>query len=213
MTTLFLIVMRALSSTISSSRRIVKLISESTRIKPMKLRISEALSTSRPLSDKTISPTINPAFSAGEFSSICAMTTPRFLLAPKALARSGVRVCTKTPRRPRLTLPYSNSCRVISITMLIGIAKPMPMFPLLPKIAVLMPITSPSRLMSAPPELPGLMEASVWMKSSYDSMPRPFLPKALTMPRVTLCSRPNGLPIARTKSPTLSFSESPVFAC
>ena len=33
-------------------------------------------------------------------------------------------------------------------------------------IAVLMPITSPARLSSGPPELPGLMAASVWMKSS-----------------------------------------------
>ena len=30
-------------------------------------------------------------------------------------------------------------------------------------IAVLMPITSPSRLNSGPPELPRLIEASVWM--------------------------------------------------
>ena len=32
--------------------------------------------------------------------------------------------------------------------------------------AVLMLIRSPRRLISAPPELPGLLEASVWMKSS-----------------------------------------------
>ena len=35
-----------------------------------------------------------------------------------------------------------------------------------PTIAVLMPMSSPRRLMSAPPELPGLMAASVWMKFS-----------------------------------------------
>ena len=34
------------------------------------------------------------------------------------------------------------------------------------KIAVLMPMSSPRLLISAPPELPGLMAASVWMKSS-----------------------------------------------
>jgi hypothetical protein len=32
--------------------------------------------------------------------------------------------------------------------------------------AVLIPINSPRPLISAPPELPGLMAASVWMKSS-----------------------------------------------
>ena len=51
--------------------------------------------------------------------------------------------------------------------MFAGIAKPMPIEP--PegeKIAELMPITSPSRLNIGPPELPRLIAASVWMKSS-----------------------------------------------
>ena len=46
-----------------------------------------------------------------------------------------------------------------------GTEKPMPMEP--PdgeRIAVLMPMTSPSMLNSGPPELPLLMAASVWMK-------------------------------------------------
>ena len=48
-----------------------------------------------------------------------------------------------------------------------GMAKPMPIEP--PdgeKMAELIPITSPSRLNMGPPELPLLMAASVWMKSS-----------------------------------------------
>ena len=49
-----------------------------------------------------------------------------------------------------------------------GMAKPRPMLPAaLPrglKLAMLMPTSSPFRLTSAPPELPGLIEASVWMK-------------------------------------------------
>jgi len=51
--------------------------------------------------------------------------------------------------------------------MLMGIAKPTPWLPpLLPaRMAVLMAMSSPLVLMSAPPELPGLMAASVWMKS------------------------------------------------
>ena len=50
--------------------------------------------------------------------------------------------------------------------MLEGIAKPMPWLP--PereKIAVLMPTSRPPMSTSAPPELPGLMAASVWMKN------------------------------------------------
>ena len=45
-----------------------------------------------------------------------------------------------------------------------GTAKPMPIEPPVgDMMAVLMPITSPPRLNSGPPELPRLMEASVWM--------------------------------------------------
>ena len=61
---------------------------------------------------------------------------------------------------------------------------------------------------SGPPLLPGLIEASVWMKLSYG--PSPITrPVALTIPVVTVCSRPNGLPIAMTGSPTCSSAELP----
>ncbi len=71
-----------------------------------------------------------------------------------------------------------------------------------------MPITSPSMLNSGPPELPRLIAASVWMKSSYGPW-RMSRPRAETMPAVTVPPRPNGLPIASTQSPTRSASESP----
>ena len=46
--------------------------------------------------------------------------------------------------------------------MLIGTAKPRPSYPpLRVEMAVLMPITSPSRFNRGPPLLPGLMAASV----------------------------------------------------
>ena len=63
-------------------------------------------------------------------------------------------------------------------------------------------------LNSGPPELPRLIAASVWMKSSYGPW-RISRPRAETMPAVTVPPRPNGLPIASTQSPTLSVSESP----
>ena len=57
--------------------------------------------------------------------------------------------------------------------MVVGIAKPMPIEPpLREKIAVLMPTSLPFESTSAPPELPGLIAASVWMKFSYVLMPR-----------------------------------------
>ena len=50
---------------------------------------------------------------------------------------------------------------------LTGIANPMPMEPpVREKIAVLTPMRLPALSTSAPPELPGLMAASVWMKFS-----------------------------------------------
>ena len=51
---------------------------------------------------------------------------------------------------------------------------------------VLMPMSSPRAFTSAPPELPGLIAASVWMKSSYSEKPRFLRPSALTMPSETL---------------------------
>src|SRR5947209_3783710 len=58
-----------------------------------------------------------------------------------------------------------------------------------------MPITSPRMLKSGPPELPGLMATSVWMKGTKFSCgsERPF---ALTIPAVTVFSKPNGEPMA-----------------
>ena len=76
------------------------------------------------------------------------------------------------------------------------------------KIAVLIPTTAPRLSMSGPPELPGLMDASVWMKSSYGPLPM-NRSLALTMPVVTVWSSPKGLPMAMTGSPTWSRSESP----
>ena len=74
------------------------------------------------------------------------------------------------------------------------------------KLAVLMPTSSPRRLTSAPPELPGLIDASVWMKFWKPSPGRPLRPTAETMPEVTVWPTPKGLPTATTKSPTSSRS-------
>ena len=78
---------------------------------------------------------------------------------------------------------------------------------------MLRPITWPSMLTSGPPELPGLMAASVWMKFSiaYGLFPRSMMPSvprpiALTIPAVIVKSRPNGLPSASTHSPTRTAS-------
>ncbi len=90
-------------------------------------------------------------------------------------------------------------------------AKPIP-WPAV-TIAVLIPTTSPFALRSGPPEFPGLIDASVWMKSSPPSRSGSALrPVALTTPRVTVLSRPNGFPTAMANSPTLRREESPSVA-
>ena len=79
-----------------------------------------------------------------------------------------------------------------------------------PATAVLMPTTRALASASAPPELPGLSAASVWMTSSI-TRPRAGSdrPSALTTPAVTDPASPSGLPTATTSWPTLSLSASP----
>ena len=76
-------------------------------------------------------------------------------------------------------------------------------------------MTEPFTATSGPPELPGLIAASVWMKSWMlrslvfgSASVRPF---ALMMPEVTVKVRfsPSGLPTASTHSPTRAASLSP----
>ena len=76
--------------------------------------------------------------------------------------------------------------------------------------AVLRPMTSPLMLIKGPPLLPWLMAQSVCIISRY-CCPSTFndCRRALMMPRVTVCSKPNGEPIAIAQSPTLILSESP----
>ena len=70
-----------------------------------------------------------------------------------------------------------------------GTAKPMPMFPpLVVKIEVLMPMISPEVFSSGPPELPGLIAASVWITLSIRSpdSDRMVRPSELMIPVVSV---------------------------
>ena len=79
--------------------------------------------------------------------------------------------------------------------------------------AVLIPITRPSTSTSGPPELPGLIAASVWIASTSVSVAATCTvrPRPDTIPVVTvgLPAMPSELPIATTASPTWSASELP----
>jgi hypothetical protein len=117
---------------------------------------------------------------------------------------------TMPPIVPRCTWPNSRRSFTTCWTRLLGTENPMPWYPpLWLKMPVLMPTSSPRVLINAPPELPGLIAASVWMKSSYSEKPTFDRPVALMMPAVTVRLNWNGLPMARTHSPTCSLLESP----
>ena len=133
--------------------------------RPSLLRSSSLSRSGLPLSVVSTSPGSMPAAAAGEPSLTRVTTAPSVLLTPSSLAMRGVMSCVCTPRLPRCTLPCAMSCFITSPERLVGIAKPMPaLAPEGEKIIELMPTNSPRRFTSAPPELPGLIEASVWMK-------------------------------------------------
>ena len=78
--------------------------------------------------------------------------------------------------------------------------------------AVLMPTTLAFASSSGPPELPGLIAASVWMRllRVWPSSVVMVRPVADTIPLVTeLEYVPSGLPIAMTSWPTFNASDTP----
>ena len=78
---------------------------------------------------------------------------------------------------------------------------------------MLTPIQRPVTSKSGPPELPGLMAASVWTKSrnsvSCPDRGRMLRWSAETTPVVTVIPRRNGFPIAMTVSPIIRSFERP----
>src|SRR5207244_1078658 len=76
--------------------------------------------------------------------------------------------CSSTPIQPRVTLPDFTICSSTILAVDTGMAKPMPIEPPArdEKIAVLTPTRLPVASISGPPEFPGLIAASVWIKFS-----------------------------------------------
>ena len=120
-------------------------------------------STDLPSIPMTTSPRRNPAANKGLWGCSFVISVPSGRASPRLSARSGVTSCNSTPSQGRLItlLPDSAVCTTTS-TMSEGIENPMPIEP--PErenMAVLIPTSSPCMLTRAPPELPGLMAASV----------------------------------------------------
>ena len=90
------------------------------------------------------------------------------------------------------------------LTVLAGMAKPMPTLPpsapleLPVWICELTPMTLPLASSSGPPELPGFSAASVWMAPEIVAPSGAWRLRcsAETIPVVSVWSRPKGLPIA-----------------
>ena len=109
------------------------------------------------------SPAFSPALEAGPPSTTdCTCVHPR--VTPSASTEELVMVM---PSATCCTEPFSMISLATRLTRFDGIAKPMPMEPaVLEELAVdamdeLMPITCPAALKVGPPELPGLMAASI----------------------------------------------------
>ncbi len=118
-----------------------------------------------------------------------------------------------TPSKGRLGTSPVCSVSMTGRAWSMDIANPMPSA--FPAIAVFTPITSPLALTKGPPELPGLIAASVWM-SRVSRLPDncSSRSKAETIPVVTdgVSPRPNALPMARTSSPTSTSEDLPSLA-
>ena len=96
--------------------------------------------------------------------------------------------------------------------MSIGTAKPTPSPPPdLLWICWLIPITRPSEPTSGPPELPGLIAASVWIAPGISKLVSDATERstAETIPTESDCACPNGEPIAATGAPTFTRPSSP----
>ena len=116
-----------------------------------------------------------------------------------------------TPRYGRAIVSPCSRRGTTSRTVFDGTAKPMPTLPCeLPAVAIceLTPITRPVSSSSGPPELPGLIGASVWMTSSIEKPLGAWIERPMpeTMPSVAVRSRPNGLPMAIAVSPTCDLA-------
>ena len=98
-------------------------------------------------------------------------------------------------------MPPFSSWAISDLAVLIGTAKPMPTLPPpLPPVSIweLIPITWPTALSSGPPELPGLIGASVCSTLLIVKPLGAVISRcsAEMTPVVSVRSRSNGLPIA-----------------
>mmetsp|Transcript_2631 Transcript_2631/g.5873 ORF Transcript_2631/g.5873 Transcript_2631/m.5873 type:complete len:223 (+) Transcript_2631:347-1015(+) len=157
-----------------------------------------------------------PALAQGELGGTSRTTAPLSTMGIPLLAAScgvGRRSRYEMPSTARCTCPYLTSCSTTPLAVSMGMAKPTPALTPAPRDAVLIPIRLPPLSSSGPPELPGLMAASV---CTTPLILRPvgaviclFLPEMT--PVVRVWSWPKGLPMATAIWPTFTGVEDPTF--
>jgi hypothetical protein len=109
--------------------------------------------------------------------------------------------------------PLRISCGTTRFTTSTGIAKPTPDDePDSDRSAVFTPMRRPAESSSGPPELPGLIAASVWITSTRSCASSVGTRRcmALTMPVDMAWPSPNGLPIVKVAWPTCKSAEEPI---
>ena len=104
-----------------------------------------------------------PALSEGLSFATLATRAPLGLSNFSNSAISFVTIWILTPSHPLLVSPNWINWSITFWALFEGIANPIPIEPDWPRIAVLIPITSPFRLNNGPPEFPEFIEASVWI--------------------------------------------------
>src|SRR5215472_4173041 len=164
----------------------------------------------------------SPAWAAGPPLSTVLTNSPSGTPAWTAAAGGTGTVCR--PKYACDTDPVAMISSEIVLARSTGMAKPSPMLPPLDSPdelgtvapAVGTPMSWPAQLVMAPPLLPGLMEASVWIAPTSSAVLSSSAgtwmvrSRALTMPEVTVPDRPSGAPSTTVASPTLTVAEVPI---
>src|SRR6478735_487388 len=167
------------------------------------------------------SPTASPALAPGPSWSRARTYNPG--CTPTCDAIAAVMGTVEMPVAGGVNRPLAINWSATTVANAVGMAKPIPTLPPPASplalgtvaIAVLTPTSAPVQSTRAPPELPGLIEASVCRPPGIRAVSPPSAgttmsrPSALMMPAVTEPSNPSGAPSATTGCPTSNPSESP----
>src|SRR5215471_2122521 len=174
-----------------------------------------------PLMVVITSPSCSPAWAEGPPGTTCWTYSPSGT--PAWAAAAGGIGTVATPKYAWVTVPVAMISSEMVLARSTGIAKPSPMLPPLDSPddvgtvapADGTPMSWSEQLTMAPPLLPGLMGASVWIADT-SSAAESFSPgtwmvrsSALTMPDVTVPDRPSGEPITTVGWPTFTEEDSP----